>query len=106
MPDGKKEIVVLSAARTPFGKFCGALKDLTATELGVVAARAAMVRAGETIFALEDDGEMVVMKAARDKMNVVRRYDVADSQTWAQPAISGSRVYVKDVSNLTLWTLD
>jgi len=35
MPDGKKEIVVLSAARTPFGKFCGALKDLTATELGV-----------------------------------------------------------------------
>jgi outer membrane protein assembly factor BamB len=70
------------------------------------AENAAMVRAGETIFALEDDGEMVVMKAARDKMNVVRRYDVADSQTWAQPAISGNRVYVKDVSNLTLWTLD
>ena len=70
------------------------------------AENAAMVRAGETIFALEDDGEMVVMKAARDKMNVVRRYDVADSQTWAQPAISGNRVYVKDVSNLTLWTLN
>ncbi len=67
---------------------------------------AGMVRAGDTIFALEDDGEMVVMKASRDKITVVRRYDVADSQTWAQPAISGNRVYVKDVSNLTLWTLD
>jgi outer membrane protein assembly factor BamB len=70
------------------------------------AENAAMVRAGNTIFALEDDGEMVVMKASRTEMNVVKRYDVADSQTWAQPAISGSRVYVKDVSQLTLWTLN
>ncbi len=69
------------------------------------AENAAMVRAGDTIFALEDDGEMIVMKASRSGMNVVRRYDVADSETWAQPAISGSRLYVKDVSNLTLWTL-
>ncbi len=69
------------------------------------AENAGMVRAGDTIFALEDDGEMVVMKASRAGMNVVRRYEVADSQTWAQPAISGGRVYVKDVSHLTLWTL-
>jgi acetyl-CoA acyltransferase 2 len=44
MPLPDKKIVILSAARTPFGKFCGALKDLTATELGVVAARAALER--------------------------------------------------------------
>jgi glucose dehydrogenase len=69
------------------------------------AENAAMVHAGDTIFSLEDDGEMVVMKATREGMNVVRRYDVAESQTWAQPTISGSRVYVKDVSNLSLWTL-
>jgi hypothetical protein len=42
----EKEIVILSAARTSFGKFCRALKDLTATELGVIAARAAIERAG------------------------------------------------------------
>ena len=42
----EKEIVILSAVRTPFGKFCGALKDLTATELGVIAGRAAIERAG------------------------------------------------------------
>jgi outer membrane protein assembly factor BamB len=68
------------------------------------AENAGMVRAADTIFALEDDGEMVVMKASRTGMNVVRRYDLADSQTWAQPAISGGRVYVKDVAHLTLWT--
>lgn len=65
-----------------------------------------MVRAGDTILALEDDGELIVMKPSRTEMTVVKRYDVADSQTWAQPTVAGSRVYVKDVSQLTLWTLD
>ena len=36
----------LSAVRTPFGTFGGALKDLSATDLGVHAARAAIERAG------------------------------------------------------------
>ena len=40
------DIVILSAARSPFGKFGGALKDLTATDMGVHAARAAIQRAG------------------------------------------------------------
>src|SRR5262245_8282095 len=46
--DLRDEIVILSGARTPFGKFGGALKDLTATDLGVHAARAAIERAGIT----------------------------------------------------------
>jgi acetyl-CoA acyltransferase 2 len=41
-----KEVVILSAARTPFGKFGGSLKDLSATDLGVFAARGAIERAG------------------------------------------------------------
>jgi len=40
----EEEIVILSGARTPFGKFGGALKDFTATELGTIAARAALER--------------------------------------------------------------
>jgi hypothetical protein len=27
-------------------------------------------------------------------------------ETWPQPAISGNRFFVKDVNNLTLWTLN
>jgi outer membrane protein assembly factor BamB len=69
------------------------------------AENAGMVRAGDTIFSLEDDGDLVVMKASRTAMNVVRRYDLSDSETWAQPTISGDRIYVKDISNLTLWSL-
>ena len=70
------------------------------------AENAAIVRAGDTIFALEDDAEMVVMNASRTSFNPVRRWKVATSETWAQPAISGNRLYVKDVSNLMLWTLN
>ena len=52
-----KAVYVLSAERTPIGKFGGALASMTAADMGVVAATAAMERAGvrpgqveETIF--------------------------------------------------------
>ncbi len=41
------EVVVLNGARTPFGEFCGSLKNLSATELGVKAASEAIKRSGE-----------------------------------------------------------
>jgi len=41
-----REIVIVSAARTPVGKFQGALSSLTATELGAIAVREAVKRAG------------------------------------------------------------
>ena len=69
------------------------------------ATNAAIVSAGQTIFALEDDAELIVLRASREQFDPIRRYTVADAATWAQPTISGNRVYVKDVSNLTLWTL-
>lgn len=40
------DIVILGGARTPFGKFGGSLKDVTATELGVAAAKAALEASG------------------------------------------------------------
>ena len=40
-----KEAVIVSAARTPVGKFGGALKDLSATKLGAIAVREAVRRA-------------------------------------------------------------
>lgn len=39
------DIVILGGARTPFGKFGGSFKDVTATELGVAAAKGALAAA-------------------------------------------------------------
>ncbi len=41
-----KEAVIISAARTPTGKFLGALKGFTAPELGAIAIKEAVKRAG------------------------------------------------------------
>jgi acetyl-CoA C-acetyltransferase len=41
-----RDVVILSAARTPIGKYGGSFKDLHPAELGAVAARAAIERAG------------------------------------------------------------
>src|SRR5229473_1511047 len=55
--DTLQAVYILSAVRTPIGKFGGSLSSMTATDMGVVAANAAMERAGvqpgqveETIF--------------------------------------------------------
>src|SRR5712691_13415074 len=39
-----KDIVIIDGARTPFGTYGGALRDTSATDLGVVAAKEALKR--------------------------------------------------------------
>jgi outer membrane protein assembly factor BamB len=70
------------------------------------AEHAAMARFGQTIFSLEDDGELVVLQASRTGFQPVKSYEVATSATWAQPAISGHRIFVRDVNTLALWTIE
>lgn len=46
MSDATRQPVIVSAARTPVGRFLGGLSSLTASDLGAVAIRAAVQRAG------------------------------------------------------------
>ena len=46
MSDASRTPVIVSAARTPIGKFLGGLSSLAAPELGAIAIRAALERAG------------------------------------------------------------
>jgi len=66
----------------------------------------AVVKAGNLLFLLNDDAELVVARASRSGFEPIVRYTVADSATWAQPTISGNRIFVKDVTSLSLWTVD
>ena len=65
----------------------------------------ALVKAGQLLFLLNDDAELIVARASRKAFDPIARYIVADSATWAQPVISGDRIFVKDVASLTLWTI-
>src|SRR5262245_56496341 len=66
------ETVILSACRTPIGAFGGALKDLSASELGAVAIKEAVTRAG---VAPTDVGDVVMgcVLQAGAGMNVARQ---------------------------------
>jgi acetyl-CoA acyltransferase 2 len=92
MPNGKKEIVVLSAARTPFGKFCGALKDLTATELGVAAARAAMARAGVSPEEIDHVVFGNVLQTSADAVYLARHTGLKSGVPVSAPALTVNRL--------------
>ena len=54
MPDPDRSPVIASAARTPIGKFLGALAGVTAPQLGATAIRAAVERAHVPLEDIED----------------------------------------------------
>jgi acetyl-CoA C-acetyltransferase len=66
------EVVILSACRTPIGSFGGALKDLSAADLGAVVVREAIARSGA---GLTDVGDVVLgcVLQAGAGMNVARQ---------------------------------
>ena len=70
------------------------------------ASNTAIVKAGNLLLLLNDDAELIVARSSRNAFEPLKRYTVADSATWAQPAVSGNRLFVKDVSSLSLWTLN
>jgi len=101
--------VLVGLSQRNSGQYYGA--DLASGRLlwtseGRQAAKAALQRAGHLIFILESEGELVVARESKTAFDVVKRYKVADQETWSQPAISGNRIFVKDVSTLTLWTIE
>lgn len=70
------------------------------------AANTALVKADDLLFLLNDDGELIVARGSRARFEPLAQYRVAASATWAQPAISGQRIFVKDASSLALWSLE
>jgi hypothetical protein len=57
-------------------------------------------------FALGTGAELIVARANPKQLDILKRYDVADSATWAQPVLSGQRLFIKDLSAISLWTLN
>ncbi|HZM94665.1 MAG TPA: PQQ-binding-like beta-propeller repeat protein [Vicinamibacterales bacterium] len=70
------------------------------------AANSAVVKANNVIFFLNDDGELIVARSSRERFDIIARYTVSETATWAQPAISGNRIFIKDAGSIALWTID
>jgi len=85
-------VVFLSGVRTGFGSFGGSLKNLTPTDLGVVAAEAAVKRSG---LAPGDIGHVVfgnVIQSASDTIYMARHVGLRSGLLVETPAVTVNRL--------------
>lgn len=90
--DKDMDIVFLSAVRTPFGTFGGALKDLSATDLGVVVAQGALQQAG---VPAEEVGHVVfgnALQTSKDAIYLARHVGLRAGLPQTVPAITLNRL--------------
>jgi outer membrane protein assembly factor BamB len=64
---------------------------------------AAIQSAGSNLVVLTTDGELLVVRRTPEKYDEVKRYKLAESQTWAHPVLVPGGVLIRDVAALTLW---
>jgi outer membrane protein assembly factor BamB len=76
------------------------------TTPGRQASNAAIERAGDILISLQDNGDLVVAHSSKTGFEQIKKYKVAEGETWAEPSLSGNRIFVKDLNNVTLWTLN
>jgi len=67
---------------------------------------AALVSAQGALLMLTTESTLLVAKPDPAAFSVVRSYTVADTPTWAHPAPSGNRLFIKDKETLTLWKIE
>jgi outer membrane protein assembly factor BamB len=71
---------------------------------GREAENAAILSAGSLLLILRNDAELIVARPGAKTFEPIRRYTVADSETWAHPAPLGARgILIKDFDSLALW---
>ena len=87
-----REIVILSGVRTAFGTFSGALKGMTATDMAVPTATAALERAG---ISAEDINHVIygnVLQTASDAIYLARHVGLRAGTPRAVPALTLNRL--------------
>lgn len=55
------------------------------------------------LVVLTDSAELILLRPDADEFAPLRRYTVADSQTWAHPVATRDGFLIKDLSSLALW---
>jgi outer membrane protein assembly factor BamB len=66
---------------------------------------ASIQMAGPNLVVLTTDGELLVVRRSPDKYEELKRYKLAESQTWAQPVLVPGGILIRDSQSLSLWAL-
>jgi hypothetical protein len=62
-----------------------------------------MVAQGDFIVALDQSGELLLIKANPAAFELVDRRKVSDQETWAHLAVSDDEVYVRELTALSAY---
>src|SRR5579872_6250406 len=87
-----RDIVVLGGARTPFGTFMSALKDISAIDLGAVAAKAALQRSGVDAKDVDQVVFGNVMQTSADAIYCARHVALKAGVPIEVPALTVNRL--------------
>jgi outer membrane protein assembly factor BamB len=75
------------------------------TTRGREADNAALIRVPGYTLIQTTGGQLIVARDSATAFDVVRRYDVSDSATWAHPALVGNQLFVRDANSVALWII-
>ena len=70
---------------TPFGKYWS------------------LIAAGDRILALDERGELLLIRATPDEFDLIDRREVASRPTWAHVAVAGDQVFVRELDAMTVF---
>ena len=87
-----RDVVVLGGARTPFGVFMGSLKDVSAIELGAIAARGALERSGVDPKEIDQAFFGNVMQTSGDAIYLARHVALKAGAPIETPALTLNRL--------------
>ncbi len=96
-----RDVVIVSAARTPVGSFGGSLKGLGAIKLGSTAVKAAIERAGIKPADVEEVILGCVLQAAQGQ-NVARQVAIASGIPQEVPALTINKVCASGLRSVSL----
>jgi outer membrane protein assembly factor BamB len=66
---------------------------------------ASLQSVGPNLLVLSTEGDLTVVRRSPEKFEELRRYKVADSQTWAQPVVLKDSIIVRSADAVTRWSL-
>ncbi len=92
IPTQDTDVVIVAGARTPFGNLGGALADLSATDLAVAAAEAAIARSGVPKERIDEVVFGNVMQTSADAIYLARHVGLRAGLPVGAPALTVNRL--------------
>jgi outer membrane protein assembly factor BamB len=62
-----------------------------------------LVANGDRILALDQRGVLLLVRANREKLEVLDKRKLGDAETWAHLAVAGDELFVRELDALTAW---